>query len=385
MPPRRTRSPAVPAAGWLLALALLLPHTAWSQGPLPSIPIGGHLYVSVADVAAALSARVDLVPLKDKVILRRTGAPDVVFTRLSPVYVIGRVRHRAPFPTRLVDGTLHVSRDVLVLLGLEAAAPTSPPSTDPVLPTVHRSPDGRVLKARWAIDRIAIDPGHGGRDPGALGSNRTREKDITLAVARRLGRRLRDDLGVDVVYTREKDVFVRLGDRARIARAAGADMFVSLHCNAGTRRAAGGIEVYFLSEAKTAAAAAVAERENAAIAFEEEPDTDDEDQGTLRGIARGILSSQYLKESQDLAASVRRSLVTRFRNLDDRGVKQANFYVMRGTMGVMPSILVEMGFISNPQEEKLMKKASFQKEMADAIFEGIRTFKEAHERQFQDR
>jgi N-acetylmuramoyl-L-alanine amidase len=376
----------------VLLVLLISPSAAWSEtkpGPVSVHAFDNQSYVLLDDLAAALPARIETVPLKDKVILRRNSEPDLVFTIFSSVYLIGQVQFRAPTPTRIEQRRLYVHSDVLSVLGI-ASSPTpawaeesvETPQT-PEGPEVHYQPSGAERKKRWALDRIVIDAGHGGKDPGAVGPGRTYEKTITLSIAKKLGERLRR-LGIEVVHTRKSDVFIGLGSRARIAREAEGDLFISLHCNAGLRRAAGGIEVYFLSDAKTTEAAAVAERENAALEFEADSQEDEAAETTLRGIARSILSSLYLKESQGLAASVRSSMAQRFKTLDDRGVKQANFYVMRSTMGAMPSILVEMGFISNPKEEKRLRTERFQKDMADAIFKGIRSFKETHEKQLSD-
>lgn len=384
-PTLRRRSLAAVFVGLLtLLLPLSLtgqPATDSSVPPaVPTVAFDGHPYISVADLAEALSADIRFAALKDKVILLPLGGKQIVFTLASSVYLIDQIQFRVPYPTRTHDGRLYVSHEVLRELRLTG---TPSHSSGTFVPRQYEPPSGKDLQDKLSIRKIAIDPGHGGKDPGAVGPNRTREKDITLAIASRLGRKLEQDLGVEVVYTRRNDQFVGLSRRARIAREAGADLFVSLHCNAGRRRAAGGIEVYFLSEAKTAAAAEVAARENAAIAFEEDaPETQTDN--TLSGIALQILTAQYLRESQDLAASIRGRMARRFKQMDDRGVKQANFSVMRGTMGNMPSVLIEMGFISNPSEEKLLKTERFQKDMANAIFEGIRTFKQAHERQLLD-
>ena len=379
-PTRLTPSLVVLLIGFL-STASNLPASTESNG-VQTIRFGGHAYVAIDELARVISGTVEYVSPKDKIIVKSSKYQDIVFTLLSPVYLIGGVQFRLPYPTRVEDGLLYASADLLRELRLEST--TRPrPEASVEEPKVYSGPTSSDLQQKWAIRRIAIDPGHGGRDPGAVGPGKTYEKTITLSIAKRLGRRLEQDLGVEVVYTRTTDVFVRLGGRARIAREAEADLFICLHCNAGTRRAAGGMEVYFLSEAKTAAAAEVAERENAVLELEaEEPE--EGEPNTLRGIALEILSAQFLKESQDLAASIRRKMTGRFRKLDDRGVKQANFYVMRGTMGVMPSVLVEMGFISNPAEEKLLKTARFQKDMAGAIFEGIKEFKQANERQLHD-
>ena len=227
----------------------------------------------------------------------------------------------------------------------------------------------------WTIDTIVIDPGHGGKDPGAVGRGGAREKDIVLRVAKRLKPLLEKRLHLRVVLTRTGDVFVPLRERSRIAIRGGGRLFVSLHCNASKNRRSRGAEVYFLSDAKTAEAAEVAERENAVLRFEEEGDgAPGEADAELRSIEFGLLSTQFLKESQDLSACVRTEIAQTVTDLEDRGVKQANFYVMRGTMGAMPSLLIEMGFLSNPAEEKLLRSTAFQKGVAEAVFRGIRTF-----------
>ena len=155
---------------------------------------------------------------------------------------------------------------------------------------------------------------------------------------------------------------------------------MSLHCNASKKRKSRGVEVYFLSEAKTEEAAEVAKRENAVIRFEENGETAGAS-NPVEDIQLGLLSTQWLKESQDIAAGIRKEITQTLTHMEDRGVRQANFYVMRGTMGDMPSVLIEMGFISNPTEEKLLKSRAFQKNMAESIYRGIRQYKKSYERQ----
>ena len=390
-PDQKGRRYALTCAGMLL---LLYSPPAWSaseeaKNRIPTHTIEGRDYVSIQDLAAPLSAHIETVPLKDKVILNRPKDRDLVFTILSSVYLVGQVQFRAPDPARIVNGNLYVSSDVAEKLGFvtnpyaNGNAIPSVPSSTPAIMHSREPPTELELQERWAIDRIVIDAGHGGKDPGAVGPGGTREKDVTLSIAKRLGAMLQRQ-GIEVVYTRTADTFIT-NERTRIARESKADLFVSLHCNAGKRRAAGGIEVYFLSEAKTDAAAKAAERENAAFELENESGENDKSEHDLRGMLVGILTNHYLKESEDLAANIRSAMTKRFENMDDRGVKQANFYVMRGTMGAMPSVLVEMGFISNPIEEKRLKTASFQKSMANAIFEGIRSFKKIHEKQLPNK
>ena len=360
---------------------------------IPAWRIGGNAYVSLDDLAEILGGRLHPYPSKGKIGLRK-GGDLIVFTPFSSVVTVNDVGYRLPLETRYHDSeALYVPSDAILPLlartlpGYPRITPVEKPvqavraSVRETRQPIPRTPVPRakVDPERWTIDTIIIDPGHGGRDPGALGKRGTREKDIVLMVSIRLKKLLEERLRVKAVLTRSTDTFVALGKRARIARKNRGKLFVSLHCNASRSRRARGFEVYFLSEAKTDEAAEVARRENAVLRLEEQDESAAMDE--IEGIQFGLLSTQFLKESQDLAAEIRRVVVKSLRPLPDRGVRQANFYVMRGTMGHMPSVLVEMGFISNPGEESQMQKRTFQSEMAEAIFSGIQNFKRRYERQ----
>lgn len=242
-----------------------------------------------------------------------------------------------------------------------------------------------VDRERIVFHTVVVDPGHGGKDPGAIGPGGTEEKDVTLDIARRLAYLLERNLKVRTVMTRSTDEFVSLTDRVRIAQRSKGTLFISLHCNSISNRHASGTETYFLSEAKTEEAREVARRENASLRFERPLGEIVEDDFVLRDlsilipdIVGGMASDQYLKESQDLAALVQSEIV-RASGLEDRGVKQAGFYVMKGTLATMPSVLVEVAFLSNPYEEKLLKRISFRKSIARAIYWSIKAFKQTHE------
>ena len=360
---------------------------------IPTSRIGEGAYVSLDDLARILGGRLHPYPSKGKIALRK-GGTSIVFTPFSSVVTVNDVGYRLPLETRYHDSeALWVPSDAILsllartLAGYPRMTAVETP-VDAARASVRetRQPAGRtpvprakVDPKRWTIDTIIIDPGHGGRDPGAMGKRGTREKDIVLKVSIRLKKLLEERLRVRAVLTRSTDTFVTLGQRARNARKNQGKLFVSLHCNASRNRRARGLEVYFLSEAKTDEAAEVARRENAVLRLEEQDDAVTMDE--VEGIQFGLLSTQFLKESQDLAADIRAEVIENLRPMPDRGVRQANFYVMRGTMGHMPSVLVEMGFISNPGEESQMRKWTFQREMAEAIFSGIRNFKQRYERQ----
>lgn len=219
------------------------------------------------------------------------------------------------------------------------------------------------------IKTIAIDAGHGGRDPGAIGKNGLKEKDVTLDIAKRLAKIVKERLKCDVVMTRDSDVFVELDARPAIARAKKADLFVSIHTNASRKRTARGIETYIQGlQASDREAMATAARENAMTSKK---------LSELEDILHGLKMVSNDEDSIQLAHAVQSSLVENLRPYHSSsslnlGVKRAFFYVLINTD--MPSILVEVGFISNPEEERLLSRPDYRQKIAEALFEGIRRF-----------
>jgi N-acetylmuramoyl-L-alanine amidase len=219
------------------------------------------------------------------------------------------------------------------------------------------------------IRRVVVDAGHGGKDTGAIGPNGTREKDVALAIARRVAARLKK-LGFHVVMTRDRDVFVPLDERTRIANESRADLFVSIHCNAARRRQLHGIETWTLNVSSDRYATRLAAFENAEA---------DRTVSDLRLILADLATKANAGDARDLAQSVQSSLVRTLRSrvgpVRDHGVKQALFYVLLGTH--MPSVLVETGFISNPAEEARLRSARFQDGTAEAVARGVKDFVES--------
>lgn len=227
------------------------------------------------------------------------------------------------------------------------------------------------------FDCIVIDPGHGGRDPGAIGYAGTFEKDRALEIAllvRDILNIRRPDL--EVVMTRSTDCYVSLGARTRLANSMKADLFISIHCNAAVNSSANGFETFFLSRARTDDSRAVEMLENSVIEFDESYDTaahtfqDDALSFLLADIAQNI----YLERSSSLAVEIQDSMSDRFTGNASRGVKQAGFYVLRGAL--MPSVLVEIAFISNPEEERMLQSLDFRLASAEAIVDAILQFAE---------
>jgi N-acetylmuramoyl-L-alanine amidase len=218
------------------------------------------------------------------------------------------------------------------------------------------------------IKTIVIDPGHGGKDPGAIGPRGLREKDITLYVGKKLGNKLKKEHGVKIVYTRTRDIFVPLNERTEIANSRKSDLFISIHTNASKKRNTRGIETYFLNWTNNREAMKVAARENK-ISIKKMQKVQDGLQVILHDLAR----NSKREESMRLAHSVQNAMVSTLKKdygkIENLGVKYALFYVLVGAE--MPSILVEVSFISNREEERRLSRKSYKNKIANAIAKGI--------------
>ena len=225
------------------------------------------------------------------------------------------------------------------------------------------------------VKKVVIDAGHGGDDPGCLGS-KSKEKDITLKVALKLGKLITDNCkDVQVIYTRKSDATMDVYKRAEIANNNHADLFISIHCNSVDDKRAHGIETFVMGLHKTEANLAVAKRENASILREKNYENNYDGfnpQSTEAYIIFSLYSSAYLKNSSILAAKVQENLVQSTR-LRDRKVQQAGFWVLYRV--AMPSILVELGFLSNPTEEAYILKPLSQEIMAVSLYNAFAEYK----------
>ena len=224
------------------------------------------------------------------------------------------------------------------------------------------------------IDVIVIDPGHGGQDEGAVGRREgTLEKDVVLEIARDLKELIDGDSRLRAIMTRDNDRFVPLEERARIANDAGADLFVSIHANAAKKTAARGSQTFFLAQAKNDEARAIAQMENSSLRFEDEKFSDT---SVVSFILLDMIQTEFQRESADLADFVQQQMEKRL-DIPSRGVDQAGFVVLNKIY--MPAVLVESAFISNEKEEKQLRKKSFQKDVAKAIYESIKQFKDRYD------
>ena len=231
----------------------------------------------------------------------------------------------------------------------------SPPAIQPAAPPAK------------GYKTIVIDPGHGGEDPGARGLRHTEEKDITLKVGLTLRELLSKQPGVRVLMTRDHDVFVELEERAKFANSNEADLFISIHVNSHPSRSVKGIEIYHFGEAKDQRALEVAARENG---------TPLSSTGVgWEYLVADLLTTKKIEASLELAWTAKEAMVTHMNGhyaVNDHGVKTAPFYVLRFTS--MPSILAEIAYISNPAEEDLLRKPTFVRDVAQSLFQGVKSF-----------
>jgi N-acetylmuramoyl-L-alanine amidase len=220
------------------------------------------------------------------------------------------------------------------------------------------------------IRKIVIDPGHGGKDPGATGVDGLAEKDIVLNVAKKLARKLQRELGIGAVLTRRTDTFVPLETRTAIANEQDADLFISLHMNASPNGEARGLETYYLDSTTDEASIRLASRENA---------TSRKNVSDLQFILSDMTQNLKLEDSMTLAhrlhESVVRGMGPKMVDIKDLGVKKALFYVLVGAR--MPSVLVEMFFITNRTEGRAMSQENYQDAVVEALFDGIQQYQQS--------
>ena len=231
--------------------------------------------------------------------------------------------------------------------------------------------DGQATLTRTLglkISRIVIDPGHGGHDTGTIGPTGLMEKDLCLDVALRLGKIIQQRLpGAEVVYTRSDDTFIPLEERTRIANESKADLFISIHANSSRDHGARGVETYYLNLKGSPDAMEVAARENA---------TAQESIHDLEDMVKKIAQSEKIDESREFASDIQDSLARRVQQMNktvkDRGVRKAPFVVLIGAD--MPSILTEISFLSNPADERLLKKPEQRQKVAEGLYQGVASY-----------
>jgi N-acetylmuramoyl-L-alanine amidase len=248
-------------------------------------------------------------------------------------------------------------------------APAAKPVETKVITAAKPTNDGTrslIRSLGLKLSRVVIDAGHGGHDTGSIGPTGYTEKELVLDVASRLKQLIETDLGAEVIMTRTDDKFVPLEDRTSIANQQQADLFISIHANSSRARSVRGVETFFLNFTSSREALETASRENAAS---------ERSIHELQDLVKKIMLRDKVEESRELAQHIQRSMAGRKGAGADRGVKQAPFIVLIGAN--MPSILAEISFISNPQEERLIKTPAYRQAIADALFNGVRSYAES--------
>lgn len=315
-----------------------------SQAPasVASLPPARHPLTGASSSSASPSARA----LPEQ---RTTSAND--FQPRAPVEQ--SIATTSPTPTVPTQPLTRASSPATRSTGLPAAAKRDS--------TGERS---LVRVFGLKMGKVVIDPGHGGHDTGTIGPNGLAEKDLVLDVALRLGALITRQLGAQVVYTRSDDVFIPLEDRTRIANDEKADLFISIHANSSPEPSATGVETYYFNLTSDKTGFDLATRENASSASSI---------SDLNDLLHKAVLETKLEESREFAQKVQASLWAASVRMNgrsrDRGVRQAPFVVLIGA--TMPSILAEIGFVSNPHDEKLLKKSDQRQKVAEALFKGV--------------
>jgi N-acetylmuramoyl-L-alanine amidase len=264
----------------------------------------------------------------------------------------------------------------VAVLAKPTAAPTSAPvseaisaapgPSDTALPAKRNASGDRsmIRVLGLKVGRIVLDPGHGGHDTGSVGPGGLREKDLVLDVAQRLGRLIETRMGSEVIFTRSDDTFIPLERRTQIANEAKADLFLSIHANSSPLRNAAGVETYYLNLTTSRSALDLASRENSGsqlTVYE------------LQGLLEKIALKDKVEESREFAGRVQTALYGLSAKTDtrskDRGVKKAPFVVLIGAS--MPSVLAEIGFVSNAHDESVMRREEYRQRIAEALYKGI--------------
>lgn len=231
---------------------------------------------------------------------------------------------------------------------------------------------------KWNLNTVVIDPGHGGKDPGAIGINGVKEKDINLSIALKLGAMIEKEMeGTKVVYTRSSDKFVELYKRGKIANENNGKLFISIHCNSTPKKPTNrsGFEIYLLRPGRTSEAISIAERENSVIEYEDNPSRYQEltDENF---ILVSMAHSSFMRYSEQFSDLLNKKF-TNHLDIPSQGIKQAGFYVLVGAS--MPNVLIETGFLSNKKDAAYLKSTKGQQSIARAIFEAVKEFKTSYD------
>jgi N-acetylmuramoyl-L-alanine amidase len=331
------------------------------------IKIDSKRYVLLLDACRANGIEWEWDSISRRITLRK-NAGEAVFLIGSKYYYTGEKIKKLSAPVRMKDGAVYIPRG-FARYSIKRLFPLKTVSTAPRKPK-----DKRPSAKKFKIKKVVIDPGHGGKDPGAIGRTGLKEKDVVLDVSKRIKKEL-EKKGIEVIMTRDSDRFISLSKRAKIANEKNADLFVSIHANANRARWLRGFEVYTLSEATDDNARALAASENSVLEYEEGSIA--KHTKNLDAIIWDLQFTEERRESIELAGFICRGASKKTR-LKNRDIKSARFYVLKGAE--MPAVLVELSYLSNKKDERNLKKSSYKQKLAKGIAEGMMDYKEEYER-----
>lgn len=324
-----------------------------------------RLYVDLQQCAISRDLQ-QAVPIKDGLLQRMRSAqfdPETVRVVLDTLVI-------TDYKIFSLDDPFRIIIDVKGTPGTAPPSPPQPPVSQapPVIAQGASAPPPTLAQQLGlGIKRVVLDPGHGGKDPGAIGLNGLREKDIVLNVAKKVARKISSQLGIEVVLTRKTDIFIPLEERTAIANTKNGDLFISIHANAAKSSEAQGIETYYLDLAANEADRGLAALENASSTRQI---------SDLQNILRSLMQNSKKDESARLAGTVQAQLVSglsrSYCDINNHGVKTAPFIVLIGAQ--MPSILTEIAFISNPLENQRLQNDKYLEDLADHITAGVASY-----------
>lgn len=363
--------------------------------------------ISVSEIAKVFRASIAWNPITKKIVLRK-GNESITFNIGSSDVSINNRTVKMSSPAELITGRVYIplkfiTQEFARILDIQISwnsdnnrLTISPTDISPVSLTNQSRVSKRDLSIRdeileiesqlskkgispeqFKIKTIVIDAGHGGKDPGAIGSSGLLEKTVTLDMALELRDVLCQYLpDVQILMTRDGDYFVPLRDRTAFANYKKADLFICLHSNAASSRSASGFEVYYLSpEASDNEARSLAAAENEVLRFEEK-DFSKKGLNTTEFILGSLAQEEFINESIKLAGLIQQYAVDNL-GIEDRGIKGAFFWVIKDAM--MPAVLIENGFISNPLEESRLRSKDFRKSIVNVIAQAIIDYKDSYE------
>ncbi len=344
------------------------------------VRIDGKKYLLLTDFCEAYGIQWEWDSFSGRITLRR-GDNEIILLIGSRCYYDGKSVKKIKLPVRMENGSACVPLSFVKytaprLFGIHKKRPSGKKQYAVATPITPAKKQKRPFSydKRFRISKIVIDPGHGGKDPGAIGRTGLYEKDVVLDISGMVKEELEKN-GIHVIMTRETDVFIPLERRTAIANESDADLFISIHANANRRRWIRGFEIYYLSEATDDNARALAASENSVLKYEDESLAGHSKH--LDAILWDLTFTEYREESIELAEFICRG-VSKCVALNHGGIKSARFYVLKGAE--MPAVLIELSYLTNRRDERNLKKESYKRKLAEGIVKGILNYKREFER-----